>query len=206
MEYKKERRVAEFLALIVTVVWFFFEQSWQSGVSSLIALIFLSFDFLFDRKKSDLTNAANENAFKADKELYIRLINTLPHDHQMEEWLKDQPMGQRGLIFDYYDRVFRFADIYGRETEFFHDDALNTLLKDLIYKIKIFRRNTAQYMSPSEMRENRFEVKRHHDYREYDPSLDAQENRRMEELDDNATEVYNSLIVLYVECKKTFKV
>ncbi len=204
MEDKKERRIVEFLALMVIAVWFYFELSWQSGIAFFIALIFLSYDFLFDRKKLEPEDNTNENAFKADKELYIRMINTLPHDHLMEDWLKEQPMGQRGLSFDYYDKVFRFAQIFGRETEFFHNERLNNLLIDLIRNIEIFRMNTAQYMSPSPMRDNHFEVRRHHEYREYDPELDAQENRRMEELDNNATSVYNAYISLYVECKRTF--
>lgn len=206
MEFKKERRIVELLVLVVILVWFYHEQSWQSGVAALSALIFLSFDFLFDRKKIDNINVASEQQFKADREFYLRLINTLPHDTKMEDWLKNKPMGQRGLSFDYFDKVFNFAETYGRETEFFHDPILNALLNDLISQINVFRMNTAQYMSPSSLKENRFEVKRHYDFKAFDHKLDVRENEQMQELDNNATEVYNSFVNLYVGCKKKFMI
>ena len=183
----------ELVTVFGTGAWAFLDTGWDSVISFITAGVILLLHLILGKRAISLGSGHKG----ADKAFLASLEDQLPLNPEMDHWLKEIDLHGRGIHFDYFHRLFEFRIRNDRANIFFYDTDLDQIFKELLNVIREFELKSAQYMSPSEGRNNYFEIPRHTDRRAYDPNLDARENQRGIELNDLATRTYNLFERLY---------
>ncbi|MCP4914987.1 MAG: hypothetical protein GY909_17855 [Oligoflexia bacterium] len=207
MNKQLSRLFGECLLTMGCAIWFHNTQEWEPAIVGSISFITLILDtFVLEGNIEAQPPQVEDNpvheVHPLDIELYERMIDFLPHNNNMEHWLREHDMGGRGTSFDYFDRVFDFYNEFSLQTIFFRNNELENLKTELLNSINDFRWNCAQHMVPDNIQGNFYLIPRHEDRRPFDPQLEAQEIRNSEELNQNATDVYNNFLSLYCRAQE----